>query len=66
MYSTNQDSFEQRDNKFSTRPLTDATKEINRIKIIKVSKNFLNGDNGYQNKVVYLHMYQFFCSRTKQ
>ena len=36
MYSTYQDSFEQRDNKFSTIRLTDATKEINRNKIIKI------------------------------
>ena len=34
MYSKNQDSFEQRDNKFSTRQLTDATNEINKNKII--------------------------------
>ena len=39
MYSTNQDSFEQRDNMFSTRRLTDATKEINRNKIIKICRN---------------------------
>ena len=56
MYSTNQDSFEQRDNKFSTRRLTDATKEVNRNKIIKICRNVLNGDNGYQNKLVYLPM----------
>ena len=39
MYSTNQDSFDQRDNKFSTIRLTDATKEINGNKIIKIHNN---------------------------
>ena len=47
MYSKNQHTFEQRDNKISTVQLTDATKENNRNKIINITKNVLIGDNGY-------------------
>ena len=38
MYSTNQHSFEQGDNKISTSLLTGIMKGINRNKIIKISK----------------------------
>ena len=62
MYSTNQHSFEQRDNKISTVRLNDATKENNRNKIINITRNVLTGDNGYQNikKLIYPLLYQIF------
>ena len=60
MYSTNQHSFEQRDNKISTGRLTDAMKDINRNKIINIGRNVLTGDNGYRNKLIYPLLYQVF------
>ena len=60
MYSTNQHSFEQGDNKISTSLLTGIMKELTETRLSKLAKNVLTSDNKYRSKLIYPLLYQVF------